>query len=51
MKIVLVNYRYFVSSGAEVFLFKCKRMLEAHGHTVIPFSTINGKNEDTPYAK
>ncbi len=51
MKIVLCNYRYFVSSGAEVFLFKCQRLLEARGHTVIPFSTVNGKNEPTPYAK
>lgn len=51
MKVVLVNYRYFVSSGAEVFLFKCKRMLEAHGHTVIPFSTENSLNEPTPYAR
>ena len=51
MKIVLVNYRYFMSSGAEAFLFKCKRLLEANGHTVIPFSTVNTKNEPTPYAR
>ena len=51
MKIVLVNYRYFMSSGAEAFLFKCKKLLEEHGHTVIPFSTVNAQNEQTPYAR
>ena len=49
MKIVLVNYRYFVSSGAETFMFKFKALLEAHGHTVIPFSTRNSQNVSTPY--
>ena len=51
MKIVLVNYRYFMSSGAETFMFKFKALLEAHGHTVIPFSTKNSQNADTPYEK
>ncbi len=49
MKIVLVNYRYFISSGAETFLFKFKALLESHGHTVIPFSTRNSQNVSTPY--
>ncbi len=51
MKIVLINYRYFLTSGAEAFMFKFKELLEAHGHTVIPFSTQNEKNESTPYEK
>ena len=51
MKVVLVNYRYFVTSGAETFMFKFKKLLEAHGHTVIPFSTQNSRNVSTPYAK
>lgn len=51
MKIVLVNYRYFISSGAETFLFKFKALLEEHGHTVIPFSTQNSLNQSTPYAQ
>lgn len=50
MKIILVNYRYFISSGAETFLFKFKALLEKHGHTVIPFSTQNKLNLETPYA-
>lgn len=49
MKIVLVNYRYFKSSGAETFMFKFKELLEDHGHTVIPFSTKNSQNIPTPY--
>ncbi len=51
MKIVLINYRYFLTSGAEAFMFKFKALLEAHGHTVIPFSTQNEKNEPTPYSR
>lgn len=50
-KIVLVNYRYFLTSGAETFMFKFKALLEAQGHTVIPFSTQNVKNEPTPYSR
>lgn len=51
MKIVLINYRYFVTSGAETFMFKFKHLLEQHGHTVIPFSTQNSKNVATPYER
>ena len=36
MKIVLANYRYFVSGGPEIYMFNVKRLLEEAGHTVIP---------------
>ncbi len=32
MRICLVNYRYFVSSGPERYLFGVKELLEARGH-------------------
>ena len=49
MKICLVNYRYFVSSGPERYLFAVKRLLEARGHEVVPFSVRYRQNEPSPW--
>ncbi len=49
MKIVLVNYRYFVSGGPERYYFNVKELLEQHGHEVIPFSIKNSRNLPTEY--
>ena len=38
MKIILVNYRYFISGGPERYYFNIKEILEKNGHEVIPFS-------------
>lgn len=35
MKIILVNYRYFISGGPERYYFNIKEILEKHGHEVI----------------
>jgi len=50
VKICLINYRYFVSSGPERYLFGVKELLEARGHEVIPFSVRYSRNEPTPWA-
>lgn len=44
MKIVLVNYRYFVSGGPERYYFNIKEILEQNGHDVIPFSIKGSRN-------
>lgn len=49
MKIILVNYRYFVSGGPERYLFNVKEVLEKNGHTVIPFSVKNKNNVSSEY--
>ncbi len=49
MKICLVNYRYFVSSGPERYMFAVKRLLEARGHEVIPFSVRYRQNDPSPW--
>ena len=49
MKIILVNYRYFVSGGPERYLFNIKQVLEKNGHTVIPFSIQNQNNLFSEY--
>lgn len=51
MKILLVNYRYFVSGGPEKYMFNIKKMLEENGHEVIPFSIHSNKNVETEYSK
>ena len=51
MKILLVNYRYFVSGGPERYMFNIKKVLEEKGHEVIPFSIHSNKNVSTEYSK
>ena len=51
MKILLVNYRYFISGGPEKYMFNITKKLEEEGHEVIPFSVKSNKNEKTPYEK
>ena len=51
MKILLVNYRYFISGGPEKYMFNIKKLLESRGHQVIPFSIHSNKNVKTEYAK
>ena len=51
MKIVLVNYRYFVSGGPERYYFNIKEILEQNGHVVIPFSIKNSRNQPNNYEK
>lgn len=51
MKILLVNYRYFISGGPEKYMFNIKKMLESNGHEVIPFSVHSNKNVETEYSK
>lgn len=51
MKILLVNYRYFISGGPEKYMFNVKTLLEENGHEVVPFSIHSTKNVETPYSK
>lgn len=51
MRILIVNYRYFISGGPEKYMFNVKKMLEENGHEVIPFSIHSNKNEESEYSK
>lgn len=51
MKILLINYTYFVTGGPERYMFNVKKLLEEHGHTVIPFSMNLKENIETKYSK
>ena len=51
MRILLVNYRYFISGGPEKYMFNIKKMLEDNGHEVIPFSIHSDRNVETEYSQ
>jgi len=50
MKILIANYRYFISGGPERYLFNITNALENRGHEVIPFSIKYTKNRPSPYS-
>lgn len=51
MKIILVNYRYFISGGPERYYFNIKEVLERHGHDVVPFSVKSRRNLPNDYER
>lgn len=51
MRILLVNYRYFISGGPERYYFNIKEILERNGHEVIPFSVKSSRNVPNDYEK
>lgn len=51
MKIIIVNYRYFISGGPERYYFNIKEILEKNGHEVIPFSVKSSRNFPNDYEK
>jgi len=51
MKIILANYRYFISGGPERYMFNVIDALNARGHEIIPFSIQYTKNQSTPYSR
>jgi glycosyltransferase involved in cell wall biosynthesis len=50
MRIILSNYRYFISGGPERYLFAIKKILEEEGHQIFPFSVRSTKNEPSEYS-
>jgi glycosyltransferase involved in cell wall biosynthesis len=51
MKILIANYRYFVSGGPERYMFNITDALTEHGHVVIPFSITYSRNQPTSYGR
>jgi len=50
VRVLIVNYRHFVSSGPERYMFNIRRLLEARGHEVVPFSVAYRQNQDDAWA-
>ncbi len=51
MKVLAANKYYFVKGGAERYFFELNRILEARGHTVVPFAMQHEQNEPTEFAE
>jgi glycosyltransferase involved in cell wall biosynthesis len=51
MKILLINKFYYQQGGAERYFFALKSLLEAKGHTVIPFAMKDLKNDYSPWSE
>lgn len=51
MKILIVNYRYFISGGPEKYMFNVQKLLESKGYITIPFSVKNKRNIETEYSR
>jgi len=49
MKILMVDKFYFVKGGAERYLFELSEVLQANGHTVVPFAMQHPENFDTHF--
>jgi len=49
MKILIVNYHYFIHGGPDRYFFNIKDLLEKDGHTVIPFSFNYDETYETPF--
>jgi glycosyltransferase involved in cell wall biosynthesis len=49
MRILLINYRYFVSGGPERYMFSLQDLLESHGHEIIPFSIRYAQNRRSKF--
>jgi len=47
----MVDKYFFIKGGAERYYFELKKLLEAKGHEVIPFSMQHPENYDTPFAE
>ena len=50
MRIILANYRYFISGGPERYMFNVADALTERGHEIIPFSIHYERNQPTSYS-
>ncbi len=51
MNILNINKHYYMRGGAERYYFALTKLLEDHGHTVVPFSMQDERNFPSKYAK
>jgi glycosyltransferase involved in cell wall biosynthesis len=51
MRVVNANKFYYRKGGAETAYFQTARLLEEHGHEVVPFAMQHPENEPTPWAR
>jgi glycosyltransferase involved in cell wall biosynthesis len=50
MRVLMINKFYYLRGGTERYVFDMTRVLERHGHEVIPFAMRHAENRDTHYS-
>jgi glycosyltransferase involved in cell wall biosynthesis len=51
MNVLMAHKFWWPKAGAEAYVLRLTRLLEAAGHTVVPFAMANPNNLPTPYAR
>ena len=51
MRVVNANKFYYHKGGAETAYFQTARLLQEHGHEVVPFAMQHPENEPTPWSR
>ena len=51
MKILKIHKFFYIEGGAERYVFNLSDLLEAKGHTVIPFSMHHPRNLESEYSR
>jgi hypothetical protein len=51
MRVVNANKFYYRKGGAETAYFQTARLLEEHGHEVVPFAMRHPENEPPPWSR
>ena len=49
--ILHVSHNYFVAGGSDRYFFELGRLLEEHGHRVVPFCAADSRNDSTRFAE
>jgi glycosyltransferase involved in cell wall biosynthesis len=50
MKIIIAHKYWYQKAGAERYVFDMVKLLQEHGHEVIPFAMHHPRNEQTPWS-
>jgi glycosyltransferase involved in cell wall biosynthesis len=50
LTVLNVGQNYHIKGGSDQYQFALSDLLEAHGHTVVPFASVNAKNLETVWS-
>ena len=50
MKILFINWSWYATGGDWTYIENAKKLYEANGHEIVPFSTVNKKNVPSAYS-
>lgn len=50
LTVLNVGQNYYINGGSDRYLFSMGELLEAYGHRVVPFASVQSRNLGTPWA-